>query len=104
MNAIVVDLKDFNVRTPEQVVRVFYMLYDATAVKEQLFEIFSAYADYSEPKDANKMWQTPDPAAVATLFDHLIALTDALQQLQKSTAGKCVICGRGAASDRLTTG
>jgi hypothetical protein len=91
MNAIIVDLKDFGTRTPEQQVRVFFETYTAESVKEQLWEVFRLIA----VNDTGQLTAlNPDTQSIANLFDHLIALTNAIDQLRKNTHGRCVICGR----------
>jgi hypothetical protein len=92
MDAIVVDLKDFVVRTPEQVFRVFFKLYDAAKVKAELWHHFGTWATTLE-----KQATIPDEkqAQVALLFDQLIALTEALENLKdgNTNAISCVVCG-----------
>ncbi|MDP9078837.1 MAG: hypothetical protein M3O71_15515 [Bacteroidota bacterium] len=94
MSAIVIDLKDFEVRTHEQNVRIFLSLYDPETIYAMLMEAF-----ISCTKNNPKEEITPDPGTVriANLFDHLIALTTALHQLRENTPGTCVICGRSRA-------
>ena len=96
MNAIVIDLKDFDTRTPEQNVRIFLSLYDPETVYAMLMEAFISCAK-NNPKEET----TPDPQTtrIANLFDHLIALTTALHQLRQHTPGSCVICGRSGAGE-----
>lgn len=96
MSAIVIDLKDFGVRTPEQVVRVFYELYGPEGVKAELWEIFRVCA---AGKELEVSELDLDLTAVASLFDHMIALVEALFKLRLATAGRCVICGREAGVD-----
>jgi uncharacterized protein YdeI (YjbR/CyaY-like superfamily) len=92
MNAIVIDLKDFTIRTPEQVFRVFFKLYDAAKVKAELWHHFGTWAAALE-----KQATIPDEkqAQVALLFDQLIALTEALENLKNgnTNAISCVVCG-----------
>jgi hypothetical protein len=91
MDAVVVDLKDFAVRTPEQVFRVFFKLYDAAKVKTELWHHFGTWA-----ASIHKEQATPSDreAQVALLFDQLIALTEALEQLSGgiTTGTHCVVC------------
>jgi uncharacterized protein YdeI (YjbR/CyaY-like superfamily) len=92
MNAIVIDLKDFTIRTPEQVFRVFFKLYDAAKVKAELWHHFGTWAAALEKKAT-----IPDEkqAQVALLFDQLIALTEALENLKNgnTNAISCAVCG-----------
>jgi hypothetical protein len=92
MDALVVDLKDFVVRTPEQVFRVFFKLYNAETIKTELWHLFGTWAkalenETSAPGEAE--------AQVALLFDQLIALTEALENLRNgnTSAISCVVCG-----------
>jgi hypothetical protein len=91
MTAIVIDLKDFDTRTAEQIVRTFLSLYSPEDVNAQLWEIFIRCA-----RNKEKEGIPPDPQTtrIADLFDHLIALTKALHQLRENTPGNCVLCGR----------
>ncbi len=93
MDALIVDLKEFNRRTPEQVVRVFFTLFSKVTVQAQLWEAFRWYAINDERGVAGLNGQEVE---LALLFDHLIDLVDALQVLREGTsAGRCVICGKG---------
>lgn len=92
MAAIVIDLKDFGVRTPEQVIRVFFSKYDHGLVKEQLWEAFRGYAVNDEK---GLLALTVEEREVADLFDHLINLVHAVEVLRVvRTKERCVICGR----------
>jgi hypothetical protein len=92
MDAVVVDLKDFAVRTPEQVFRVFFKLYDAAKVKTELWHLFGSWAVGGEK---GAIGADEKEAQVALLFDQLIALAEALENLRdgKTTAISCVVCG-----------
>lgn len=93
MAAIVIELKDFGVRTPEQVIRVFYNRYDHGLVKEQLWEAFRGYAVNDEK---GLLALTVDERQVADLFDHLIDLVHAVEVLRVvKSKRRCVVCGRG---------
>jgi hypothetical protein len=87
MDAIVIDLKDFAIRTPEQVVRVFFQLYNPETVKTALWNLFVSMAVSND----NAMC---DEARTALLFDHLIALVDELEKLRagETSARHCVVC------------
>ena len=91
MSAIVIDLKDFKVRSPEQVVRVFLSLYSFDSVELALWEVFMRCAGKDE-----KGYVLPDEQIVriAELFDHFNALTRALHELREHTPGRCALCGR----------
>jgi len=91
MSAIVIDLKDFEVRSPEQVVRVFLSLYGSDRVEVALWEVFIRCAGKDEKGDVLPEEQL---ARMAELFDHLVALTRALHALREDTPGRCVLCGR----------
>ena len=91
--AIVVDLNDFSVRTPEQMIRVFYSLYNHDSVKADLWEIFRAVAVNDEKGiHALEDWET----RTALLFDHIVNLVDAVEKLRQGVtdAEHCVICGQ----------
>ena len=91
MTAIVIDLKDFGTRTPQQAVRIFCELYPPEEVETALWDILKTCAAIQE-KENNE--PQPGIAATANLFDHLIAFTRAIHQLSAGTPGKCIICGR----------
>ncbi|WP_183567710.1 hypothetical protein [Mucilaginibacter sp. SP1R1] len=92
MGAVVINLKDFGVRTPEQVVRIFFELYDVVSVREQLWEVFRRYTVNDENGIAAL---DKDETRVALLFDHLIDLVGAIEILRTvRTVEKCVVCGR----------
>jgi hypothetical protein len=93
MSAIIIDLKDFDVRTPEQVVRIFYSLYTPESVREHLWGVFRLCA-VNDSGESSKL--NLDTSGIAMLFDHLIALSNAVHQLRLHTEGKCVVCGRDA--------
>jgi hypothetical protein len=90
MDAIIVDLKDFAVRTPEQVVRVFYQLYNRETVKTALWNLFVSIS-VGQNNDPDRF----DEAKSALLFDQLIALVEAVEKLRsgESDAQHCVVCG-----------
>ena len=92
MDAVVVDLKDFAVRTPEQVIRVFFKIYDAATVQAELWQLFGKWAKGRE--NAGLLTDGED-TQVALLFDQLIALVAALENLQHgmTEATNCVVCG-----------
>lgn len=90
MDAIIIDLKDFGTRTPEQAVRVFFELYTPEAVETALWELFKVCALAEKGNHGS----SPELTATANLFDHLIALTKAVHELRESTLGRCTICGR----------
>lgn len=81
------------VRTPEQVIRVFYEMYGAAGVREQLFQVFSLLA-VSERNGAPALEGRGEQ--VTRLFDQLVFLVDAIEKLRSgnSDANRCVICGR----------
>ncbi|MDN5288982.1 MAG: hypothetical protein JWR38_5256 [Mucilaginibacter sp.] len=92
MGAIVIDLKDFGVRTPEQVVRIFYELYDQTLVRTQLWEVFRLYA-LNDERGISALDR--EETKVALLFDHLIDLVGAIEILRAGRGvERCVACGR----------
>lgn len=95
MSAIIVDLKDFNARTPGQVVRVFFELHNETSIRIALWEVFRLYAANDEQGITAL---DRDEAKMALLFDQLIDLVGAIGSLRAGkVAGNCVVCGRGEA-------
>lgn len=96
MTAIVIDLKDFGTRTPEQAVRIFCELYPPEEIEKALWRVFKVCANEMEKESVE-----PEPGITATanLFDHLIAFTKAIHQLRAGTPGKCIICGRSPTGD-----
>lgn len=92
MDAIVVDLKDMGVRTPEQAVRVFFQTFEPGEVRVGLWEAFRGFALAADAFNDNGL---PGTKEVAVLFDGLISLVNGLYDLQLETIGPCVICGRG---------
>ncbi|MEZ2338807.1 hypothetical protein AB6735_24365 [Mucilaginibacter sp. RCC_168] len=99
MSAIVVDLKDMGVRTPEQLVRVFYSTYDPESVRVGLWEAFRGFAIANENLKEKEL---PDTKETALLFDGLISLVNAVYDLRDKTIGRCVICGRSDDSNLNT--
>ena len=91
MDAIVVNLKDVGLRTPEQAVRVFYATFEPEAVKAGLFDAFRGFALAAENLGESGL---PELKDVAQLFDGLISLVNGVYELQGMTIGRCVICGR----------
>lgn len=91
MSAIVIDLKDMGVRTPEQAVRVFYESFDPEEVRVGLWEAFRGFSLATNHTSGK---QLPDVKAIAQLFDGLISLVNGVYDLQIKTTGRCVICGR----------
>jgi hypothetical protein len=90
---IVVDLNDFAVRTPEQMIRVFYGHFDHARVKEGLWEAFRMLS-VNDEKGIHGLedWE----AETALLFDQLINLVFAVEKLRQGVtdAERCVICGQ----------
>jgi hypothetical protein len=93
MSAIVVDLKDFGVRTPQQVIRVFSAIYSAEEVKVELWEIFKKFSVAQEGEN-----NADNLKSAANLFDHLIALVDALEKLRQNNS-LCLSCGNISETD-----
>lgn len=90
---MIVDLNDFSVRTPEQMVRIFYSLFNYDTVRTELWELFRMLAVNDEKGiKALEDWE----GRTALLFDHLINLVDAVEKLRMgaTVAERCVVCGR----------
>lgn len=102
MAAIVIDLKDFGVREPAQIVRVFFTLYSSGPVRLLLWQVFSKYATNDEKGIAAL---DKEEALVAALFDHLIDLVEAIGKLRKEPgSGPCVVCGRSGEPEHHPAG
>ncbi|NVM66618.1 hypothetical protein FHW88_004936 [Mucilaginibacter sp. SG538B] len=101
MGAIVVDLNDMGVRTPEQAVRVFFESFDPEEVRVGLWEAFRGFALATETITDKEL---PDIGDVANLFDGLISLVNGICELQIKTNGRCVICGRSDDASGRTGG
>jgi hypothetical protein len=89
---VVVDLKDFGVRTPGQVVRIFYEMYGSAGVKEELLQVFALLA-VSERKGIPAMEGCEEQ--VIRLFDQLVFLVEAIEKLRlgMGVGVRCEICG-----------
>jgi hypothetical protein len=88
----ILNLWDFSVRSPEQVVRVFLELYDQEKVRLQLWEVFRGFAVND---DKGLLALRVEELDVALLFDQLVDLVGAVQRLKiEIPSGKCVFCGR----------
>ncbi len=87
----VVDLRDFGLRTPEQVLRVFYRMFDAGAIESGLW---NAYATIAIARETDTSGRNVDVEEMALLFDQLIALTKAVEALIKEPPERCPVCKR----------
>ncbi|QXV63734.1 hypothetical protein INP83_11510 [Mucilaginibacter sp. 21P] len=94
MDAIVVDLKDFGDRTPEQAVRVFVSMYGNGKTRDELFGLFRFLA-VNKLLDQNDFDINWNAQRISVLFDQLIALAEAVEKLmaREHTDQRCVICG-----------
>jgi hypothetical protein len=89
--AVVVDLKDMHTRTPEQVLRVFFRMYDPWAVELALRVIYGKLTvSLKQQAGLSDM----DLENTAILFDQLIALVKAIDLLKDDPPGHCPVCGR----------
>jgi hypothetical protein len=88
---VVFNLWDFATRTPDQIIRVFYKLYDQESVRIQLWEIFRGFAANDEKGPLNL---TVREEEVALLLDQLIDLVGAIQTLQNTETEKCFFCAK----------
>jgi len=94
MNATIIDINEHSTRTPRQTIRAFLTLYTPEKVETTLWDIFKTCAPIVEKGN-----HEPQPGTIASLFDHLVALTKAVDQLQNSTTGKCGNCEHNQATD-----
>jgi len=92
MNAINNPISHLNFRMPQQAIQAFYTLYNQDTVKNQLTAVFCRYTAMAT---TGKMEYNEDIASFVQLFDHLIALTGAVETLQQNgIKGKCPVCNR----------
>lgn len=84
-------LFDFAARTPNQIIRVFYKLYDQESVRQKLWESFRGFAANDEKGSLGLLIEEKE---VAVLFDQLIDLVGAVLALQNNETEKCFFCGR----------
>jgi len=87
----VINLKDANVRTPDQVLRVFFGLYSPGTVELGLWKAFGGLAVRTGQIEG---YELMDMEAVAILFDQLIALVRAIDVLKDDPPERCPVCGR----------
>lgn len=89
----VVDLRDFGLMTPDQVLRVFFRMFDAGTVKLGLWKAMGAIAIAGETEKEGKQIFIEE---TALLFDQLIALTQAVELLMDDPPKRCPVCRREA--------
>ncbi|MBL4677316.1 MAG: hypothetical protein JKY70_14090 [Mucilaginibacter sp.] len=92
MDAVVVDLKDFGNRTPEQAIRVFLKMYGGGKARADVFNLFRSMAGHGMLNDKDAVMNAEQ---IALLFDQLIALAEAVEKLMagEQTDPRCVVCG-----------
>lgn len=90
MTAIVIDSKDFFTRTPRQAVRAFLSSYNLETIHAALLEIFRIYATAGKENNEPDL----DIQATADLFDHIIALTNAIHAFRDGETVTCPVCGQ----------
>ncbi|PWK72900.1 hypothetical protein LX99_04230 [Mucilaginibacter oryzae] len=100
MAAIVIDIKDTGLRTPEQALRVFYLSYDPESVRSGLLAALCGFANGRRLANAGEL---PELKEAAQLFDALLSLVNAVHDLRQQTEGRCVICGRTGESSPVNT-
>lgn len=91
MSAFVFNLADFAKRTPEQMIRVFFELYDPASVREQLLEVFAVYTLADKGELAGRLMTEE---AVIALLDQLIFLVEGVARQREERGVACVFCGR----------
>jgi hypothetical protein len=89
----VVDLRDFGLMTPDQVLRVFFRMFDAVTVEVGLWNAYAAIAIAGETDEDGKQIYIEE---IALLFDQLIALTKAVEELKENPPQQCPVCKRVA--------
>lgn len=90
MTAVVIDLKDFFTRTPQQAVRVFLSSYNPETIEAALFDIFKVCAIAGKENNEPGF----DVQATADLFDHIIAMTRAIHEFGDGEMVTCPLCGQ----------
>jgi len=95
MDAIIIDLKDFGTRTPDQVIRVFFAAYTPEAIETALMDIFILCA---LTKEKENPVTRPLLTDIASLFDQVIAFTRAIHELRQDN-NKCPTCGKSQTND-----
>ncbi|MEO3404932.1 hypothetical protein AAFN85_13585 [Mucilaginibacter sp. CAU 1740] len=88
---LVVQLRDSGLQSPEQILRVFFRLYDPEAVKAGLLQVFGAVV---KANDAEGNIDLLGLDEVAVLFDELLNLTRAVEALISDPPERCPVCGR----------
>ncbi|WP_439697011.1 hypothetical protein ACFGVS_00615 [Mucilaginibacter sp. AW1-7] len=92
MDAIKSNISQLNFRTPQQAIKAFYTLYNQGTVRDQLTKVFCRYTAMAT---TGKIAYDEEIASFVRLFDHLIALTGAMETLQQNgIKGKCPVCNR----------
>jgi hypothetical protein len=91
MGAFVFNLFDFAGRTPEQMIRVFFELYDVALVREQLWMVFAGYVLADEEGGTGRLLPVEE---VAALLDQLVCLVEAVARQRGDGAAVCACCGR----------
>jgi len=91
MSAFVFNLADFANRTPEQMIRVFFELYDPALVREQLWKVFAGYVLADEEGRTGRLLSVEE---VIALLDQLIFLVEGVARQREDRGVACVFCGR----------
>jgi len=91
MNAIVFKLTDFAERTPEQMIRIFFQMYDASEVRKKLWQVFVAYSSANCSTE-----KVQEEEEIAAFFDQLVFLAAGVEQLRNNSSDTCALCGKTA--------
>ena len=82
MTAVIVDMKDHLVKSPEEIVKSFYSIHTSASVKNTFWEIFICYA---MSKKEGEPYPVPE-TEITQLFDDVTDLIEAVQTLQGKLA------------------
>ncbi|WPU95751.1 hypothetical protein SNE25_09495 [Mucilaginibacter sabulilitoris] len=88
---VVVNLRDFGKYDPDQVLRVFFRLFDSATIESSLWKVFAAIIKANEKEQGSGQISIDEIAAV---FDELIALTKAVELLLAAPPERCPVCKR----------
>ncbi|MDO3641258.1 hypothetical protein [Mucilaginibacter sp. L3T2-6] len=92
---MIIDIKDFGTRTPDQVIRVFFAEYTPEAIETALMDIFILCAQTKEKENPGTRPLLTD---IASLFDQVIAFTRAIHELREDNC-RCPACGKSQTND-----
>jgi len=89
--AVVVQLKDFGLQDPGQVLRVFFRTFDSPAIEFRLWKVFAVIVHVCDDVSSDNRISLDE---IAIVFDELIALTKAVEKLIDDPPKRCPFCKR----------